>query len=303
MDFRSFIMEGVDGEFNFLPESGLDEEGNFHSIRSINNEALTIDAKPLTAARPSKVGTSSKAARKRKQTAESFEREPRQKVRKAVLDNMLNSRTHKLMSTLSKARASCDAIRERKVKKDKVYAELEMKCNEALQDLEKNPLVLDMRSEIVTLQGQVDKLHSEYCKLILEEKKWVNYEQNLSVLRIKVEGLESKREWLNSSKIQLLQEIDSLRQDRAAVVSKVVPHVATELVGSNEMGLLVARLIKAAMFYGSDDLATTSYPFIAEATADLYATIEQLLSKKPRSLRIKPAPSYSKPSSSKAPIN
>ncbi|GKG25493.1 hypothetical protein Tco_0398639, partial [Tanacetum coccineum] len=29
----------------------------------------------------------------------------------AVLDNMLNNRTHKLISTLAKARASCDAIR------------------------------------------------------------------------------------------------------------------------------------------------------------------------------------------------
>ncbi|GJU88486.1 hypothetical protein Tco_1300909 [Tanacetum coccineum] len=193
MDFRSFIMEGVDGEFNFLSEGGLDEEGNSHSIR-----------------------------------------------------------TRKLMSTLSKARASCDSIRERKVKKDK---------------------------------GQVDKLYSEYCKLILEEKKWVNYEQTLSVLRIKVEGLESEREWLNSSVVHLLQEIDSLRQDKAAVVSKVVPRVATELVRSDKMGLLVAKLIKVAMFYGrsGDDLATASYLFIAEATADLYATIEQLLSKKPRS--------------------
>ncbi|GKF41812.1 hypothetical protein Tco_0125154 [Tanacetum coccineum] len=52
-----------------------------------------------------------------------------------------------------------------------------------------------------------------------------------------------------------------------------------------------------------DDLATASYSFITEATADPYATMEQPLSKKPRSLRTKPAPSYSKPSSSKAPIN
>ncbi|GJT07066.1 RNA-directed DNA polymerase, eukaryota, reverse transcriptase zinc-binding domain protein [Tanacetum coccineum] len=35
----------------------------------------------------------------------------------AVLDNMLNNKTRKLMSTLSKARASCDAIREREVER------------------------------------------------------------------------------------------------------------------------------------------------------------------------------------------
>ncbi|GJT39121.1 hypothetical protein Tco_0938986, partial [Tanacetum coccineum] len=122
------------------------------------------------------------------------------------------------------------------------------------------------------------------------------------VLRTKVEGIESEREWLNSSKVQLLQEIDSLRQDRADVVSKVVPRVATELVCSDEMGLLCPSSGKEFDQAG-DDSATASYPFIAEATADLYATIEQLLSKKPMSLRITPASSYSKASSSKAPIN
>nr|GEX54970.1 hypothetical protein [Tanacetum cinerariifolium] len=116
-----------------------------------------------------------------------------------VLYNMLNSRTRKLKSTFLKAKASCDAIREREVEKDKAYATLENMCNEALQDLNKNPLVLDMRSEFETMQGQVDRLH----------------------------------------------EIDRLRQDRAAVVSKV----ATKLICSDEIGLLVARLVKAAMFH------------------------------------------------------
>ncbi|GKB61940.1 hypothetical protein Tco_0918126, partial [Tanacetum coccineum] len=279
MDFKSFMMEGVDGEFNFLPESGLDEEGNSHSIR-----------------------------------------EPRQKVRKVPpqaskvigdasgpLDVDSNpgihgNKTHKLMSTLSKARASYDAIRERDVEKDKGYVELDRKCNEALQDLEKNALVLDMRSEMRLF-----------------------------------EHLESEWEQLKSSEVKLLQEIDSLRQDRAAVVSKVIPHVAMKLVRSDEIGLLVARLVKAAMFrnkciafeevayfkepfilekipgyrpfsgkefdQAGDDLATAPYPFITEATVDPYATMEQLLSKKPRSLHTKPAPSYSKPLSLKAPIN
>ncbi|GJV13640.1 hypothetical protein Tco_1355181 [Tanacetum coccineum] len=147
-------------------------------------------------------------------------------MRQVVLVNMLNRRTCKLISTFSKARASCDGIREREVAKDKAYAKME-------------------------------------------------------------------------------------RKYRAVVVSNVVPHIATKLVLSDEMGLLVTRLFKAAMFYGrciafeevtnlkepfilekmpcyhpsfgkefdqaSDDLATASYPFIAEATADPHATMEQLL--------------------------
>nr|GEX53126.1 hypothetical protein [Tanacetum cinerariifolium] len=38
-----------------------------------------------------------------------------------------------------------------------------------------------------------------------------------------------------------------------------------------------------------DDLANTSYPFLAKVTADPYVSIEQLLSKKLQSLRSKPA--------------
>ncbi|GJS46892.1 hypothetical protein Tco_0597013 [Tanacetum coccineum] len=117
-----------------------------------------------------------------------------------------------------------------------------------------------------------------------------------------LEGLESERKRLKSSETQLLQEIDGLRQDKAIVVSKVVPHVATKLIRSDEMGLLVDRLVKAAMFHGrsGDDLATALYLFIAESTSDRYASLEELLSKKPKFLHTKPAPSNSKPSSSRA---
>ncbi|GKD09005.1 hypothetical protein Tco_1188690, partial [Tanacetum coccineum] len=54
--------------------------------------------------------------------------------------------TRQLMSTLEKARASCDAIWEREIEKDKAYAKPERKCKEALQELDKNPLVLDMHA-------------------------------------------------------------------------------------------------------------------------------------------------------------
>ncbi|GKG00015.1 hypothetical protein Tco_0301705, partial [Tanacetum coccineum] len=54
---------------------------------------------------------------------------------------------------------------------DKAYANLEMGCNDALQDSEKNLLVLDMHEEIETLQRQFDMLYGEYSRLVLEEKK------------------------------------------------------------------------------------------------------------------------------------
>ncbi|GKA28503.1 hypothetical protein Tco_0714748 [Tanacetum coccineum] len=202
--------------------------------------------------------------------------------------------------------------------KDKAYAELERKCNKALQDLDKNPLISDMRAEIKTLHGQVDGLHSEYGRLILEEKKWINYEHTLSSLRAKIEGIESERERLKSSEIQLLQEIDSLKQDRAVVVSKVIPDAVMKLVHSDDLGVLIAKLVRSFIIYGrcqafeevaamkepfvlgkmsgyrpsskeeydqaGDALANSSYPFLAEYVISPYASLEQLLSKKPPSL-------------------
>nr|GEV45727.1 hypothetical protein [Tanacetum cinerariifolium] len=175
MDFRSFMVEGVDGEFHFLLKNISDS----NDAPFEQDEVTLIESTNDDKTQNQRVSTSLKAAGKRKQTAESSEREPRQKfpsakelkdsadchfvpahitlpswkrhlkeislerlcdiqdkayMWQAVLDNMLNNRTRKLMSTLSKAKASCDAIRERKVKKDKAYAKLKRKCNKALQD-------------------------------------------------------------------------------------------------------------------------------------------------------------------------
>nr|GEU95937.1 hypothetical protein [Tanacetum cinerariifolium] len=121
-------------------------------------------------------------------------------MRQAVLDNVLNSRTQELIFALRKAKTSYDATRAREPNKDKAYVELERRCNEALQDLDKNPLVFDMR-------------------------------------------IESERERPKSYEIQLLQEIESLKQDRAAVVSKVIPDAAIKLIHNDDLGVLIAKLV------------------------------------------------------------
>ncbi|GKC18278.1 hypothetical protein Tco_1020428, partial [Tanacetum coccineum] len=200
-----------------------------------------------------------------------------------ILDNVLNSRARELISALHKATASYDAIQARELEKDMAYAELERKCNDDLLDLNKNPLVADMPTEIETLQGRVDGFHSEYTRL----------------------------------------EMDALKQDKASVVAKVVPDATTKLIRSDEMGMLVAKLVKASIIYGrcaafeevtklkepfvmekiagyhpfskqeydqaGDDLANASYPFLFKYVNDPYAYLEQLLSKKPESLRSKPS--------------
>lgn len=58
-------------------------------------------------------------------------------IRKVVLDNVLNRRTRKLMTQLSKVREKRDALQQRERAIDKEYVELKLKCDDALQDLEK----------------------------------------------------------------------------------------------------------------------------------------------------------------------
>ncbi|GJR21251.1 hypothetical protein Tco_0969778 [Tanacetum coccineum] len=117
--------------------------------------------------------------------------------------------------------------------------------------------------------------------------------------------------------------MDALKQDRASIIAKVVPDAATKLIRSDEMGMLVVKLIKAFIIYGrcaafeevsklkesfimkkmagyrpsskqeydqdGDDLANASYPFLSKYVSDPNASLEQLLSKKPESLCSKPS--------------
>ncbi|GKA40463.1 reverse transcriptase domain-containing protein [Tanacetum coccineum] len=135
-------------------------------------------------------------------------------------------------------------------------------------DVDSDPDIHDMCSEIETLQGHVNGLHNEYGRLLLKKRKWANYEQTLSILHAKFEGHEFERERLKASEIQVLQEIDSLRQDRAAIVSKVFLDASMKLVHIDETGVLIARLIRATIIHGRcttfKEVAKFKEPFILE---------------------------------------
>ncbi|GKE03969.1 hypothetical protein Tco_1395987, partial [Tanacetum coccineum] len=336
MDFKSFMIQEVNGEFNFPPEGGLDDNQGSLSAKYVNNETPIINTEPIFVVLPSNVadniidssntssgdelppvhpstsffpdvGEKSKAAGKRKLAADALREGSHHRAQKALVqaskvagdastpfDVDSDPDIHEFPSARELKDATdchwvvayvtppswkqhlrdisieqlCDihdrAYMQREIKRDTAYAELEKKYNESLQDLDKNPLVFDMRSEIETLQ---------------------------------VEGFKSKRERLKASEIQVLQEIDSLRQDRAAIVLNVIPDATMKLVHSDEMGVLVSRLVRAAIIHDEydqarEDMANASYPFLSEFTSNPYASVEQLLSMKPRSLR-----------SSKAPLN
>ncbi|GKA62133.1 hypothetical protein Tco_0761652 [Tanacetum coccineum] len=111
----------------------------------------------------------------------------------------------------------------------------------------------ELISTLHKARSQVNGLQSEYSRLILEEKKWINYEQTLSTLRAKVEGLRSKG------------------KRRVAELKK--PFVLEEMPGYHPS-------LNEEYDRSGNDLADASYPFLAELTVDPHASVEQLLSKK-----------------------
>ena len=60
----------------------------------------------------------------------------------------MNDPTRDLVRTLQRAREKKDAILAKEKKKDQEFSDLRAKCEEALQDVEKNPLVLDLRKDV-----------------------------------------------------------------------------------------------------------------------------------------------------------
>ncbi|GJX80636.1 hypothetical protein Tco_0328785 [Tanacetum coccineum] len=145
MDFKSFMVEGVNGEFHFLSAGGVNDEGCSPSTKSINNEALVIDVEPLTSVHPlefdENIGDSDDAP---------SEKDEITFIDRSIVDKAQNQKVGASLKANGKRKQITESSgkESREVKKHKAYAELERKCNEALLDLDKNPLVLDLRSEI-----------------------------------------------------------------------------------------------------------------------------------------------------------
>ncbi|GKF76661.1 hypothetical protein Tco_0229131, partial [Tanacetum coccineum] len=79
--------------------------------------------------------------------------------------------------------------------------------------------------------------------------------------------LKSEGKRLRASEIQLLQ-VDSLMQDRAAMVARAIPDGIMNLICSDEIGVLIARLVKASIIHGGcatfKEVAELKKPFVLD---------------------------------------
>nr|GEW51558.1 putative nucleotidyltransferase, ribonuclease H [Tanacetum cinerariifolium] len=242
MDFKSFMLGGVDGKFNFLPAEDASESQNFPSVKSMNNDALMIDATPLSSVYLSNIVENAADS-----DDPSYGDDEQSLVASGVPGEALPQKVQKVPARASKVVGEASTPLD----VDSDFDIHERKGNEALQDLDKNPLVFVMRAEIKALQEQVDGLYS----------------------------IESERERLKSFNIQLLQEIDSLKQDRADVVSRVIPDAAMKLNGNDDLGVLIAKLFRSSIIYGRcqdfDEVAAMEEPFVLEKMDDDFRAIDQ----------------------------
>nr|GEZ45351.1 hypothetical protein [Tanacetum cinerariifolium] len=223
MDFRNFMMQEIDGEFKFLSEGCIDDNQCSPSSKSINNEASVINTKPLTSIHPTNyvedvADSDDTYAGDNENPLVGTSLPPLLEAGKKL--RLLGKR--KLPSGIRDSLLKSFLQPKREFKNDIAYAELERKCNEALLDLDKNQLVVDMQTEIDTLQGRVYGLH----------------------------------------------KMDALKRDRASVVTKLVPDAATKLIRSDEIGMLVAKLVKAFIIYARcaafEEVAKLKEPFVME---------------------------------------
>lgn len=202
---------------------------------------------------------------------ELFDLHDKSYTKKSVLENYLNDRTRDLIHTVKGARKKMDAIIAKEKKIDQEFADLKVKCEETIEELEKNPLVQDHRANIQNLEKKLKDAQSECKRLRLDEAKIGDYKEVIATLESKCEGFETERAKLKEREIKLREELDglkcqhkALRKDRASIVSKVVPYIAMELYHSDEVGKVIADLVNAALYHGKcttlEEIAATGEP-------------------------------------------
>ncbi|GJQ98388.1 hypothetical protein Tco_0009527 [Tanacetum coccineum] len=189
--------------------------------------------------------------------------------------------------------------------------------------------LLDLHDHCYARQAVIDHVvnHTgrELLKVVDQMKEFDNnlavnvLRQKIKSLSDEVAALEAEKGKLEAAKASLHQEVEAVKCDRAEVVSKVVPYVSMELVHSDEMYMLVGKLVSSAIFYercdafeevanlkepfdlakvksykpsykkehtkAGNDLAAATFPFLSEVIADLFASVKALLSKKSKSPR------------------
>ncbi|GJZ16896.1 hypothetical protein Tco_0553019 [Tanacetum coccineum] len=170
-------------------------------------------------------------------------------ISNSVVDNVVNQRARELLKVMDQMKGKCDVLKEREKSRDVEYEELRLKCKATMTEFDNNPAVNVLCQKIKSLTNKMKEHKASMDRILLESKKWIGYQENLANMESKVAALEDEKSRLEVAEATLHQEVKGVKGDRLDVVSKVVPYVAMELVHSNEMAMLVWKLVSSAVFY------------------------------------------------------
>ncbi|GKF97856.1 hypothetical protein Tco_0293677, partial [Tanacetum coccineum] len=150
--------------------------------------------------------------------------------------------------------------------RDKECEELKAKSEAVMTDFDNNLAVKVLHENIAALLVEVKEHKASLNKILLERKKWAGYQVSLSTLESKVASLEAEKAKLETVNASLRQDVEDVRCEKVEIILKVVPYVVMELVYSDELGMLVGKLVSSIIFYGRcaafEEVAEMKEPFI-----------------------------------------
>nr|GEX13144.1 putative reverse transcriptase domain-containing protein [Tanacetum cinerariifolium] len=129
---------------------------------------------------------------------------------------------------------------------------------------------------IAAFSGEVKEHKANLEKILLESKKWADYQVSLSTLELKVASLVDE-------KARLVGKLASASVFYARCAAFEEISKMKETFDLSKVKGYRSSYKKEHTKYGND-LATGTFPFLSEVVADPSATVEAFLSKKPQSL-------------------
>nr|GEZ89728.1 hypothetical protein [Tanacetum cinerariifolium] len=222
-----------------------------------------------------------------------------------------------------------DVTREAKLKAK--YNDVVVGLDENLIVVSLRKELKSLKGQLKEHEVDYDKLLLDERKWVGQKESIIMIESKCDGLKKERDRLRETKIKLQGKIDGLKLRCKMLKQDKAEVISKVVSYISMEPYHCDEVGQNVENLVKAAIFHErcsaleemaatkkpvdlskvecyrpSDEeeynkagnaFVTTEYPFLIEATRDPSTALEDLLSKKPRSL--KPPTLTKKPSPEK----
>ncbi|GJR79577.1 retrotransposon protein, putative, ty1-copia subclass [Tanacetum coccineum] len=255
MDFRSFMLGGVDGELNFLPVEGASEGQNSPSAKSVNNNAPMIDATPLSSVYPSNVV----------ENVANYDDPSYGEDEQNLIGPYL--------SPYPEASKKFKILRKRKVAGE-ACTPLDVNSD---SDIHEFPLSKELKDATdchwvvahVTPPSWIQHLREiSIEQLVTRELIFALYKAKTSYDAIRAREIDKDRAYAELERKWISGWSSYLKQDRAAVVSKVIPDATMKLVCSDDLGVLIEKLVRSSIIYGQcqalEEVAAMEGPFVLE---------------------------------------